>query len=101
MLLLLDPPHHHADVGLIDEKSGLGIPRMFAHPAVGKVSLGDADVNWECHDCHPGLNEDIVGTASKFAFMGHGFVPDVAERNSENLCPPLHYIVRLHPGSAG
>jgi hypothetical protein len=23
MLLLLDSPHHHTDVGLIDEKSGL------------------------------------------------------------------------------
>jgi len=63
---------------------------MFASPAVGEGSLRDADINWECHDCHPCLNEDIVGTASKFAFMGHRFVPDVcvAERNSENHCPP-------------
>jgi hypothetical protein len=62
---------------------------MFAHPTVGEVSLGDADVNWECHGCHLGLSEDLVGTASKFAFMGHGFIPDVlSERNSENLCPP-------------
>jgi hypothetical protein len=50
---------------------------MFARPAVGEVSLGDADVNWKCQGCHLGLSEDLVGTASKFAFMGHGFVPDV------------------------
>ena len=61
---------------------------MFAHPAVGEVLWGDADVYRERHGCHPGVSEDLAGTASKFAFMAHGFVPDAAERNSENLCPP-------------
>ena len=73
---------------------------MFGRPAVCEVSLGDADVNCECHDCHPGLSADTVGTASKFAFMGHGLVPDVCGRKKfrESL-PPLHFIVRLSAAS--
>jgi hypothetical protein len=60
---------------------------MFALPAVGEF-FGGCGCLWECHGCHPGLSEDFVGTASKVAFMGYGFVSNASPRNSENLCPP-------------
>jgi hypothetical protein len=55
--------------------------------AVGEVLFG-MRMSMECHGCHPGLSEDFVATANKFAFMAMGSCSSRPENNSENLCPP-------------
>jgi hypothetical protein len=68
----------------------LGIPKMFAHLAVGEVLWGDADVYRECHGCHPGLSEVFVATASRFAFIAHRFMLVAAEKEFRESLPPSH-----------
>ena len=43
-----------------------------------------------------GLSEDLVGTASKFAFMATGSCPRVRKKFRESL-PPSHGFVRFFP----
>jgi hypothetical protein len=57
-------------------------------PGCWRSSLRDTDVYWECRGCDPGLSDDLVGNREQVRLHGHRFVPDAAERNSENLCPP-------------
>jgi hypothetical protein len=60
-------------------KLGARNPRMFAHSAVGEVLWGMRMSIGNAMGCHPGLSEDLVGNARKFAFMAHGFVPDFSQ----------------------
>jgi hypothetical protein len=57
------------------------------------MSFGNATV------AIPGLNEDFVATASKFAFMAHGFVLAVGGPKKEipRIFTPLPLVAEL-PG---
>jgi hypothetical protein len=39
----------------------------------------------------------LVGNASKFAFMAHGFVPDACRKKFRESLPPSHCFVRFFP----
>ena len=42
---LLDSPHHHADVGLADEKSGLGMLTQNQYEAIGRLALAFNEID--------------------------------------------------------